>query len=230
MRLKRSIVNQSIEQAMAAFSKFGIHLPPFAFWTLEDWRQNRSDCDEIRDCMLGWDVTDFGTGDFEKIGRILFTLRNGSRSLPSYPKPYAEKLLFDPEGQRAPAHFHRSKMEDITNRAGGNIIIQLTSVNTANHPSGTPLKIQVDGQTIELEDKGMIRLHPGESVCIPPRTIHQFWGEPGSGITISSEVSSVCDDLEDNYFLEPMSRFPELDEDEPPRYCLCHEYNVLAPK
>jgi D-lyxose ketol-isomerase len=230
MRLKRSIVNRSIVRAMEAFSNFGIHLPPFAFWTLEDWRQNRSDCDEIRDCMLGWDVTDFGTGDFENIGRILFTLRNGSRSISGYPKPYAEKLLFDPEGQRAPAHFHRSKMEDITNLAGGNIIVQLTRVDAENHLSDSPLKVQVDGQRIELEKKGMLRLYPGQSVCIPPRTIHQFWGEPGSGITISSEVSSVCDDLQDNYFLEPMSRFPELDEDEPPRYCLCHEYNVLALK
>jgi D-lyxose ketol-isomerase len=230
MRLKRSVVNQSIERAMAAFSHFGVQLPPFAFWTVEDWRQEPSDCDEIRDCMLGWDVTDFGSGNFENIGRILFTLRNGNKHKPGYPKPYAEKLLFDPEGQRAPAHFHLSKMEDITNRAGGNIMVQLTGVDADNRPTDAPLKVQVDGQTVEVEARGVIRLRPGQSVCIPPRTLHQFWGEVGSGITVSSEVSSVCDDLKDNYFLEPMSRFPELDEDEPPRYCLCHEYDVVAAK
>src|SRR5947209_7996516 len=120
MKLKRSLVNQSIERAMEAFARYDIHLPPFAFWTIDDWRKQGDDVDEIRNCMLGWDVTDFGKGDFQQIGRVLFTLRNGSKRIPGYPKPYAEKLLFDPEEQRAPAHFHVSKMEDITNRAGGN--------------------------------------------------------------------------------------------------------------
>jgi D-lyxose ketol-isomerase len=76
--------------------------------------------------MLGWDVTDFGSGDFVNIGRVLFTLRNGRSNDPRYPKSYAEKLLIDPENQRAPAHFHRSKREDIICRHGGNILVQLT--------------------------------------------------------------------------------------------------------
>ena len=67
-------------------------------------------------------------------------------------------------------------------------------------------------------------LRPGMSVCIPPRTIHQFWGEEGTGLTVSSEVSSVCDDWSDNFFLEPAERFPKLVEDAPRTHYLCHEY------
>ncbi len=228
MRLKRSVVNQSIDEAMATFRHFGVQLPPFAYWTIEDWQAKGGEVDEIRDCMLGWDVTDFGSGDFASIGRILFTLRNGTRRVPGYAKSYAEKLLFDPEDQRAPAHFHLSKMEDITNRAGGNILVQLTAVDSDNQPTDEALRVQVDGQTVYLEAGGIVRLKPGQSVCIRPRTLHQFWGERGQGLTVSSEVSSVCDDLEDNFFLEPMIRFPEIEEDEAPRYCLCNEYDRIA--
>jgi D-lyxose ketol-isomerase len=32
--------------------------------------------DEIRDNYLGWDITDFGSGDYHKQGLFLFTLRN----------------------------------------------------------------------------------------------------------------------------------------------------------
>src|SRR5215218_4481878 len=111
--LTRTIVNRSIRQAQLCFQRFGISLPPFALWTVEDWATKGRDCDEVRDCMLGWDVTDFGSKDFNRIGRVLFTLRNGTTRKPGYPKSYAEKLLWDPEIQRAPAHYHLSKMEDI---------------------------------------------------------------------------------------------------------------------
>lgn len=225
MPLTRSTVNRCIEQAMETFARFGIALPPFAFWTVETWQHKGPEVAEIRDCMLGWDVTDFGSGDFKHIGRTLFTLRNGSKHRPGYSKTYAQKYLFNPEGQRAPAHFHRSKMEDIHNLAGGNVLVQLTKADLDDRPSVEPLRVQVDGQTVLLEPGGIVRLEPGQSVCIPPRTIHQFWGEEGSGLTVSSEVSSVCDDLTDNFFLvDYASRFPQKVEDEPRRYYLCHEY------
>ena len=38
------------------------------------------------------------------------------------------------------------------------------------------------------------------------------------------EVSSVCDDLHDNLFLDAGERFPAIDEDESPRWVLCSEY------
>ena len=149
-----------------------------------------------------------------------------------YPKPYAEKLLIDPENQRAPAHFHRSKREDIIGLAGGNILIQLEPAGDDEKRSGKSMTVKVDGITREIPPAGIIRLEPGMSLTIPPRTIHQFWAEEGTGWahdgkrwSLSREISSVCDDRNDNFFIDvPGIRFPEIVEDEPPRFTLCHEY------
>src|SRR5688572_20866106 len=205
--LNRARVEASIALAKTVFRAFQINLPPYARWTSAEWERAGPEFDEVRDCMLGWDVTDFGSGDFTHIGRTLFTLRNGNLHDTRYPKSYAEKLILDPEGQRAPAHFHRTKREDIINRGGGKICVQLTRVDAADQPAKGRLVVVVDGRSKSIASGETVRLVPGESVCIPPRTIHQFWGEEstghridGIGYTISSEVSSVCDDLKDNFF------------------------------
>jgi len=224
-QLKRSQINRSIDMAMQVFNDQGLHLPQYAYWTPEQWLSAGDECDGLRRCMLGWDVTDFGNGDFQRIGRTLFTLRNGVTGSETYPKPYAEKFILDPEGQRAPAHYHRSKREDIIHRGkSGAIIVELTATNSSGEASNAPLVVNVDGIARIVEPKEKIRLAPGQSVEIPPRTIHQFWGEEGGGTTVSGEVSSVCDDWNDNCFLTPSARFPAIDEDEPRRYYLCHEY------
>ena len=227
----RSQANHSIEIAWQVFTYFGVSLPEFAKWSPSDWASVGREADEIRDCMLGWDVTDFGSGRFHEIGRTLFTLRNGRTADARYPKAYAEKLILDPENQRAPAHYHLSKREDIICRAGGNIIVELTGTEPDGAPSAKKFPIVVDGITRTLGPREQVRLRPGESLCIPPRTIHQFWGEEGTGVridgigyTVSGEVSSVCDDWNDNVFLEGGSRFPEIVEDEARRFYLCHEY------
>lgn len=183
-RLTRSTINRSIEIAKVVFVRHRLHLPPFAAWTAADWAQKGAECDEIRHCMLGWDVTDFGSGDFSRIGRTLFTLRNGSVQQPGRPKTYAEKLILDPASQRAPAHFHRSKREDIIARGSGNILLQLWTADPDDRKSPEQLVVQVDGQSRRLEAGGIVRLTPGESLCIEPRTVHQFWGEEGTGLCL----------------------------------------------
>ncbi len=226
------MVNGSIETAKVVVEHFGWQLPRFAHWSPKKWEEQGEDCDEIRDCLLGWDVTDFGSKDFYHIGRTLFTLRNGRKGIGGYPKEYAEKLLIDPEGQRAPAHFHLSKREDLICLAGGNILVQLCKADEQGNRSSASFTIQVDGCTRRLQPGDTIRLKPGMSVCVPPRTIHQFWGEEGTGYgiegvgyTLSQEVSSVCDDFNDNVFLvDYAARFPEIEEDEARTHYLCHEY------
>lgn len=229
--MKRYEVNRTIEIAKEVFASMGIYLPPFAFWTVDDWKSKGHEVDEIRRAMLGWDVTDFGRGHFEQLGRTLFTLRNGYRQNSGYSKSYAEKFILDPPNQKPPLHFHRSKMEDIINRGGGNILIQLFKATTEEQCSEDKFTVQIDGQTHELKPGAIMRLEPGQSICLPPYLIHQFWGEEGTGIkvggtcyTVSGEVSSVCDDWNDNCFLEQVERFPTIEEDEPARYYLCHEY------
>ncbi|MDI6827528.1 MAG: D-lyxose/D-mannose family sugar isomerase [Armatimonadota bacterium] len=222
--MKRSEINLAIQRAAEFFDKMGFRLPPFAFWTPNTWKNVSHEADEIRDCMLGWDVTDFGSGNFALIGRTLFTLRNGKHGDPRYPKVYGEKVIFNPEGQRAPLHFHRSKMEDIINRGGGNIVIVVWKAGKDNRPSNEKFMLSINGILREVGPGEMLRLRPGESICLPPGTFHQFWGEENTGPSISGEVSSVCDDKTDNFFLEDFERFPPIEEDEPPIFLLCHEY------
>lgn len=235
MKLKRSLINNSIDDAIKVCNYFGFKLPEFGYWGVEEWQRAGREYDEIRDCMLGWDVTDFGSKDFKHTGRVLFTLRNGKLGSKKYPKEYAEKLLIDPETQRAPAHFHKSKREDIICRAGGNILVQLTKADDEGYPSQEDFYVTMDGKRKTLNPGEIIRLKPGTSVTIPLYTIHQFWGEEGTGYTfngsrytISSEISSVCDDWNDNVFLaDYATRFPEITEDEARQYYLCHEYPIF---
>ncbi len=67
-----------------------------------------------------------------------------------------------------------------------------------------------------------MRLKPGESICLTQRVYHKFWAENGRALL--GEVSRVNDDQRDNRFLEPLGRFPAIEEDEPPQYLLCSEY------
>lgn len=222
--MKRSEINAALKIAEEFFAAMGFKMPGYAFWPAEKWLEVGPEADEIRDCMLGWDVTDFGSGDFARIGRTLFTLRNGWHGDPRYPKVYGEKIIYNPEGQRAPLHFHKSKMEDIINRGGGNIVVAVWKAGEDNRPSDEPFSLSVSGIRRELKPGEIVRLEPGESICLPPRTFHQFWGEEGTGPSMSGEVSSVCDDKTDNYFVEQFTRFPPIEEDEPPYRLLCHEY------
>jgi hypothetical protein len=230
MSLKRSTINQSIEVAKQAFANVGFTLPPFAHWTTDQWKSKVAHADEIRLCMLGWDVTDFGCGNFAATGRTLLTLRNGSSKFASG-KDYAEKLILDPENQKPPLHFHRHKMEDIINRGGGNILLRLYQSKADGSRSGEKLSIQFDGETRSVAAGELVRLTPGQSITIRPGIIHQFWGEEGTGMrlgdrlyTVSGEVSRVCDDWSDNCWLEPCERFCQIEEDVPRKHYLVHEY------
>ncbi len=233
--LSRSLINSCVQTAKEVLERLHVPLPAFAYWSPEEWLVAGKETREIRDCMLGWDVTDFGSGRFEEIGRTLFTLRNGRPSDSRYPKVYAEKILIEPEGQRSPMHYHRSKREDIINRGGGNVLVALHLVDEDGGPSPLPLPVQIDGITRQVSAGEPIRLRPGESLTIPPRTYHQFWAEEGSGIpwkggryTVSSEVSSVCDDWNDNCFIEQWAaRFPKIIENADRTCYLCHEYPKL---
>lgn len=53
-------------------------LPPFAKWSPGDWKSKGEESSEIVKQQLGWDITDFGSDDFYKIGLLMFTIRNGS--------------------------------------------------------------------------------------------------------------------------------------------------------
>ena len=62
--MKRSEINQILREAKEFLHEKNFLLPPWAYWTIDEWRENRKNAEEIFNNMLGWDITDFGSGDF----------------------------------------------------------------------------------------------------------------------------------------------------------------------
>ena len=226
--MKRSAVNGLIEDAKGFFAQHEFRLPPWAYWAPDDWKEAENTA-EIRQAALGWDVTDFGSGDYGSRGLLLFALRNGlsggtaAAGLP-YVKPYAEKIMIVDEHQETPFHFHWNKIEDIINRGGGNLILELHKANQQEEFSGEPALVSVDGVQRTVPPGGTVVLHPGESITLYPYLYHRFYGEPGRGRVLVGEVSSVNDDSADNRFKEAGGRYPALEEDEEPIHLLVSDY------
>jgi hypothetical protein len=220
--MKRSEINQLIRDSIAFFSENKFHLPPWAFWRPGEWKGRYDICSEIIDNMLGWDLTDFGSGDFHKRGLILFTIRNGNNKRDR--KTYAEKAMIVEEMQETPTHFHWSKMEDIINRGGGNLVMELFSSDGKERISKQNVTVKVDGVIRTVPSGGKIILEPGESICLEQGVYHRFYGEAGKGKVFVGEVSEVNDDTSDNRFLEVVGRFPEIIEDEEPLHLLVSDY------
>lgn len=225
--MKRSEINALIDEAKAFFAENGFHLPPWAFWAPAEWRGKREACREIIDRMLGWDITDFGSSDFEARGLLLFALRNGTPEEGS--KPYAEKIMMVKEGQETPYHFHWSKMEDIINRGGGNLLLELFLSNDDEQlVRDSDVPVQIDGISHRVKPGETVRLKPGESITLYRGLYHRFWAEEGKGPVLCGEVSSVNDDTRDNRFLEELGRFPAIDEDVEPNHLLVADYGRLG--
>ena len=220
--MKRSQINKALRELEAMCVKEHCYLPPFCHFTPEEWQEKGHEYDEVRDCMLGWDITDFGSGDFDKIGFSLITIR---KMADKYPKVYAEKLLYLKEGQSAANHFHWFKTEDIINRGGGNALIRVyNSLPDEEIDYISDVTIHSDGRTYTVPAGTQIRLTPGESIFIYQGLYHDFNVEPGTGPVLLGEVSQYNDDNTDNRFNPPAGRFPEIEEDEAPYRLLCNEY------
>jgi D-lyxose ketol-isomerase len=223
--MKRSEINRYIAEADAFFRYNGFLLPPFARWTPDDWRHRASETGELRSARLGWDITDFHSGHFDTFGLTLFTLRNGTSAGRTSAKPYAEKIMFVRRGQVTPFHYHVRKTEDIINRGGvdtGRLALQLYNSDGNGGFAQTPVSVFCDGLERCLDAGGTITLGPGESITLTPYLYHTFYAVGGDCLV--GEVSSINDDDADNYFKEPLPRYPAIVEDEPPARLLCTEY------
>ncbi len=220
--MKRSELNQIIQSAMAFIHQRGLFLPPFAAWTPEDWHSRAPATAELIANGLGWDITDFGSGDFAKQGLLLFTVRNGHPAHPEA-KPYAEKLMIVGDGQLTPLHYHWRKVEDIINRGGGMLMVRVYH-STADEQldRNSAVDVSVDGIMRTIEAGGIVALAAGESITLVPGVYHEFWGEGGQ--LLIGEVSSINDDATDNRFFQPIGRFPTIEEDQPIRYPLVGDH------
>ena len=230
--MKRSEINQALKEMETMIREYRIALPPFCNLTPQEWQGMNHEYDEIRDNMLGWDITDYGLGRFDEVGFSLITLRNGNpKKKDQYPKPYAEKLLYIKEGQMAPMHFHWYKMEDIINRGGGNILIRVyNSLPDEEIDKEGDVTVHIDGEVQVVPAGTQVKLEPGMSITIMQGMYHDFEVEPGTGPVLIGEVSQCNDDNIDNRFNPPAGRFPEIEEDEPPYRLLCNEYPEASEK
>lgn len=224
--MKRSEINTIMRENLDFLNRMNFHLPPFATWTPNEWKTKGIECQDIFKQQLGWDITDFGSGKYEKIGLFLFTIRNGTPDelKRADGKIYAEKIMIVQPDQITPTHFHYQKMEDIINRGGGDLIIKFWRSTKDEKLSDSDVTLSIDSVTRTIKSGETITLTPGESVCIRQSVYHKFWGKRNTDKVLVGEVSRVNDDHTDNRFYDPVGRFPEITEDEPPLYLLCSDY------
>lgn len=223
--MKRSEVNAILADADAFIRSFGYVLPPFAYWSPSVMKERRAEIGGIVDARLGWDITEYGTGDFASTGLFLFTARNGSAADLAHGRGmlYAEKIMISRKDQLAPMHRHDVKAEDIINRGGGTLALKLyMSAPDGSIDEAAEVKVPTDGVVRTLEPGGILKLHPGESVTLLPGVWHAFWAEDDD--VLIGEVSTVNDDETDNVFAEPIKRFAKIEEDVEPAHLLVSDY------
>jgi hypothetical protein len=228
--MKRSELNAIISEAVKFCDAQHFLLPPFAHWDLAAWKTNAASGQyaEIMDNQMGWDITDFGSGDFARIGLLIFVLRNGNFTNRSYVKPYCEKILIQDENQVLPLHFHWKKMEDIINRGGGTLMVELyNSLNDNEWDKTTPVSITMDGRAFSVPAGQPFAIEPGQSITLMPGQFHKFWSTPGTGKVLLGEVSTVADEAADNNFPEYKGRLPAIEEDVAPTYLIFSDYATL---
>ena len=234
MSIKRSDIDATIQSALELFTKHDYFVPRWAFWDAAMW--DRADTAlangegpdhlEIKRNGLGWNITDFGSDAFAKMGLLLLIIRNGliADGKPSSGKTYAEKAMVIQPGQVTPWHFHWDKTEDLLNRGGGRLVVQL-GMASADETSVSPedFTVKVDGITRRMKGGDSLILEPGESVCITPRMCHQFYAHEKDKTVLAGEISSLNDDSKDNCFMcRCVDR--EIIEDKEKKYLLLSDY------
>ena len=225
--MKRSRINEIMAEADAMIRHHGFALPPFAYWTPDQFKANADRARNVIDARCGWDITDYGAGRYGEMGLFLFTLRNGR--LADLQRGggmcYAEKLLISKQDQLSPMHTHVLKAEDIINRGGATLVVELFGSDDqgrfAGDKGGT---VFCDGIRRDFAPGERLKLAPGESVTLMPGDWHAFWGEGGD--VLIGEVSTVNDDETDNIFREPIGRFAQVDEDVAPTHLLVSDYRT----
>ena len=225
--MKRSEINYFIEAGEKTIRECGTILPPFAYYPVEKWQQMGPEALEIAQLGLGWDITDFGSRWYEKIGLLSCTVRNGHTAdwqiMPS--RLYCEKVLLVGSNQMIPVHFHRNKVEDLINRGGGNLFIQLYNEAADEELDRYgDVMVSMDGIQRTIRAGSVVILPPGESIRLPSHQYYQFWGEKKS--VLVSEISSGNEDAHENRYYDPVGHFFEIEEDEPPQFLLVSDYKT----
>ena len=223
--MKRSEINDIMAEADKFIRSFGYVLPPFAYWSPQDMNDRRAEIDNVIRARLGWDITDYGQGEFDDLGLFLFTVRNGRQEdlKRGGGMCYAEKIMISRHNQISPMHRHWLKAEDIINRGGATLAIELYgAAEDGSFDETAGGTVYCDGMKRDFSPGEVLRFAPGESITLMPGDWHAFWGEGGD--VLIGEVSTVNDDETDNWFKDPIGRFAEIDEDVAPIQLLASDY------
>ena len=223
--MKRSEINEIMAEADKFIRSFGYVLPPFAYWSPQDMKDLRAEIDNVIGARLGWDITDYGQGKFDDLGLFLFTVRNGRQEdlKRGGGMCYAEKIMISRHNQISPMHRHWLKAEDIINRGGATLAIELYgAAEDGSFDETAGGTVYCDGIKRDFTPGEVLRFAPGESVTLMPGDWHAFWGEGGD--VLIGEVSTVNDDETDNWFKDPIGRFAEIEEDVAPTQLLASDY------
>ena len=220
--MKRSVINTNIEWAMDLCKRMNFNLPDFFYWTPQEWEEKKDKTEKMTSVGLGWDVTDYGSGDFDKIGAVLGTLRNGVMG--DMTRPYCEKIIAMKVGQQLPRHFQYEKTEDIINRCGGTLCVEVWNSRPESEgytvDEESEVTVYCDGMKVTVPAGSVVKVTPGNSITLTPYIYHRFYAEGGE--LIVGEVSKVNDDARDNHFSEETHH--TIEEDEPVRHLLCGGY------
>ena len=215
-------------ESEAFIRSHGFILPPFAYWSPEEMQaRTAKDATQIKEHFLGWDITDYGQGKFEELGLFLFTVRNGTNNNIGRGGGmlYAEKIMISGDHQISPMHRHNLKTEDIINRDGASLVLELFKADESGEiDEDAEVFVRTDGVERRMKGGSLLKLAPGESVTLEPDTWHAFWGEGGK--VLIGEVSNVNDDRTDNVFREPIGRFSNISENVAPRHLLVSDYDT----
>ena len=65
--MKRSEINQVLREMEEMIRSCRFPVPPFCSFTPKQWQDLDESYDEIRDNKLGWDINDYGQGDFSRV-------------------------------------------------------------------------------------------------------------------------------------------------------------------
>jgi D-lyxose ketol-isomerase len=130
------------------------------------------------------------------------------------------------DGQVTPMHFHWRKREDIINRGGGNLIIELWNAGAHEETENTDVTVTVDGCRQTHAPAASCASRQGKHLP-DAHSLPQFLGRTRLRRRAGGEVSSVNDDEHDNHFLQPVARYNNIEEDEPALLVLCNEYNLF---
>lgn len=225
--MKRSLIDKNIDWAIETCKKLHCALPDFAYWTPEEWKAKGDSVAFMRKVAMGWDVTDYNSNDFDKVGAVLFTYRNGDLEHPESGKVYCEKYIVMKAGQMLPCHFHYFKTEDIINRAGGTLRVYCW--NSTSEEDGyqkdmeSDVHLMCDGVPVTVKAGGYVDVTVGNSITLTPFVYHAFEAIEADGDVVVGEVSRVNDDANDNHF-NPDVDFQKIEEDVPAKHQLCGGY------